>query len=188
MAPPPTPASRDFTATTGWSAGGRRIGTQCLRLLPRHAPSRGRGDRPRPIYADQRYRRPPSHVPSRSGSPGSRRLYAGHHLASTRAPARLCPERFRLPLGFDATCLTYDASTATASGPPSAALVRLPGPHLARLARLFPDAHHDGLQPTQLRVVWRLLPKADAGGPSVLHLLLSTVSEMTPTCSPPLRS
>src|SRR5829696_329385 len=35
----PTPAGRDFTATTGWSAGGCRIGTQCLRLLPRHAPS-----------------------------------------------------------------------------------------------------------------------------------------------------
>gem|GEM_PF-4643519 len=29
----------------------------------------------------------------------------------------------------------------------------LAGPHLTRPACLFPDAHHDGLQPTQLRVV-----------------------------------
>ena len=35
------------------------------------------------------YRRPPSHVPCESSRPGSRRLHAGHHLASTRAPARL---------------------------------------------------------------------------------------------------
>jgi hypothetical protein len=34
----PTPASRCFTATTGRSAGQRRIGTPCLRVLPRHAP------------------------------------------------------------------------------------------------------------------------------------------------------
>jgi hypothetical protein len=35
-----TPASSDLTATTGRSAGERRVGTQCLRFLPRHAPSR----------------------------------------------------------------------------------------------------------------------------------------------------
>ncbi len=33
------------------------------------------------------------------------------------------------------------------------ALARLPDPHLTHLVRLFPNAHHDGLQPTQLGVV-----------------------------------
>jgi len=33
-----TPASSGFSATTGRSAGERRVGTQCLRFLPRHAP------------------------------------------------------------------------------------------------------------------------------------------------------
>jgi hypothetical protein len=36
----PTPASRSFTATTSRPAGERRGGNQCLRFLPRHAPSR----------------------------------------------------------------------------------------------------------------------------------------------------
>ena len=54
-------------------------------FLPRHAPSRDRrGLRPRSPY-----RRSPSHVPYKSRRPGSRRLYAGHRLANTRAPARL---------------------------------------------------------------------------------------------------
>src|ERR1019366_3531511 len=63
-------------------------------------------------------------------------------------------------------------------------LVRLPGPHLTHLVRLFPVAHHDGLQPTQHRVVWRLPPKADAGGP-YLHLSHSTISRRIPTSLPP---
>ena len=49
----------------------------------------------------------------------------------------------------------FDASTATPGRviPARALLARLPGPHLTHLVRLFPDAHHDGLQPTQLRAV-----------------------------------
>ncbi len=39
----PHPSEQSFPATTGRSAGKRRIGTQCLRLLPRHAPSRRPG-------------------------------------------------------------------------------------------------------------------------------------------------
>ena len=42
--------------------------------------------------------------------------------------------------------------------------------------RILPAAHHDRLQPTQDRVVWRLPPQADAEGPSVLHLLHSIAS------------
>src|SRR3954466_16236963 len=34
----------------------------------------------------------PSHVPCKSRRPGSRRLYAGHRLANTRAPTRLISE------------------------------------------------------------------------------------------------
>jgi hypothetical protein len=40
------------------------------------------------------------HVPCRSRRPGSRRLYAGHHLANKRAPARLIPEPIHRS-GFD---------------------------------------------------------------------------------------
>jgi len=38
-----------------------------------------------------RYRDALSHVPHGSRRSGSRRLHAGHHLASRRAPARLIP-------------------------------------------------------------------------------------------------
>jgi hypothetical protein len=56
------------------------------------------------IGAGRRCRHPPSHVPCRSRRPGSRRLHAGHRLASRRAPARLIPGPFNRP-GFDAICL-----------------------------------------------------------------------------------
>jgi hypothetical protein len=54
----------------------------------------------------------PSHVPCKSRRPGSRRLYAGRHLASNRVSARLTP-RAKLNLGFDAIYEAFDASTAT---------------------------------------------------------------------------
>ena len=81
----PTASSRGFTATTSRSASAPRDGTHSLtvsaaRELPLAAPRRGR-----------QYRDAPSHVPCRSRRPGSRRLHAGHHLASKRAPARLIP-------------------------------------------------------------------------------------------------
>src|SRR6266508_384607 len=43
---------------------------------------------------------PPSHVPRESRRSSSRRLYAGHRLASKWVTARLIPEQFRYP-GFD---------------------------------------------------------------------------------------
>ena len=52
----------------------------------------------------QQCRHPPSHVPCRSRRPDSRRLHAGHRLASKRAPARLIPGPFNRP-GFDVICL-----------------------------------------------------------------------------------
>src|SRR6266496_5935859 len=82
----PTPASRGFTTTTGRSASERRnwysmppvsaVGTLPLAPLEAYDPGR-------------RFRRSPSHVPCQSRRPGSRRLHAGHHLASNRDPARL---------------------------------------------------------------------------------------------------
>src|SRR3954469_2883324 len=51
-----------------------------------HAPSRNPW---RPTTPGRRFRRSPSHVPGQSRRPGSRRLHAGHHRASHRAPARL---------------------------------------------------------------------------------------------------
>jgi len=59
--------------------------------------------RTQPAGPDGRFRRSPSHVPCKSRRPGSRRLYAGHHLARTRDTRQAHPEgRSRTP-GFDAT-------------------------------------------------------------------------------------
>ena len=131
----PTPAGRDFSATTGRSAGGRRIGTHCLRCPPRQAPSRGRGGF-HPVNG-RRCRRSPSHVPSRSRRPGSRRLYAGHRLASTRAPARPNPGRVRGTPGFDAVCIFRRVNSDACRVPRQTLLARLPDPHLTRSRRAF---------------------------------------------------
>ena len=48
----------------------------------------------------------PSHVPCSSRRPGSRRLHAGHHLASKRVSARLFPGSATHP-GFDVTYFLY---------------------------------------------------------------------------------
>jgi hypothetical protein len=150
----------------------RRDSTQCLRLLPRHAPFRHQVGFT-PIRPGRRHRRSPSHVPCKSRRPGSRRLYAGHRLASTRAPSKLIPGVV-LPPGSDAT---FSFTTPQRRRLSPGALERLPGPHLTYQVRLFPVAHHDGLQPTQHRVVWRQPPQADAGRPTIFHLLHSTASE-----------
>ena len=169
----PTPASRDLAATTGRSASERRVGTQCLRFPPRHAPSRDhQGLRPRTTD-----RRSPSHVPCKSRRPGSRRLHAGHHLASSRVSARLVSEGTPgPPVSMPSERVsTPQQRTPDQVTPNRALLERLPGPHLTRSSRaVSPDAHHDSLQLTQLGVVWRLPPKADAGGPTILHLLHSS--------------
>jgi hypothetical protein len=60
----------------------------------------------------------PSPVPCRSRRPGSRRLHAGHRLASQRAPARLVPGSSGYP-GFDVTCVIFDTSTANRLRSPS---------------------------------------------------------------------
>ena len=59
-----------------------------------------------PTNCGRRYRGLPSHVPCSSRRPGSRRLHAGHHLASRRVSARLFPGPKRRP-GFDVTYILF---------------------------------------------------------------------------------
>ena len=86
-APSLRPHYRSFTATTSRSASASRDGTQRL------AVSAPLGALPlaTPASRAQQYQDTPSHVPHGSRRPGSRRLHAGHRLASQRAPARLIP-------------------------------------------------------------------------------------------------
>ena len=169
---PPTPASRRLPATTGRSASEtpRQYSVPSVAASARSLPPPGGLT---PIQPGRRHRRSPSHVPCKSRRPGSRRLYAGHRLASTRAPSKLIPGVV-LPPGSDAT---FSFTTPQRRRLSPGALERLPGPHLTYQVRLFPVAHHDGLQPTQHRVVWRQPPQADAGRPTIFHLLHSTASE-----------
>jgi hypothetical protein len=100
----PTASSRGFTATTGRSACPPRIGTRPLAFQTL-------GDLPLAALPGGQYRGALSHVPHESRRPGSRRLHAGHHLASRRAPARLFPGQKVTP-GSDAALSNNDASTA----------------------------------------------------------------------------
>jgi hypothetical protein len=148
---PATPASSGFTATTGRSASERRdrysmppvsaVGRLPLATLA--LPTQGRC-----------FRRSPSHVPCKSRRPGSRRLYAGHHLASNAGSRQAPPEGLPRTPGFDAISRfsTPQQRTPTPDLPDRALLERLPGPHLTRSRRAFSlDAHHDSLQLTQLQ-------------------------------------
>ena len=99
------------------------------------------------------FRRSPSHVPCKSRRPGSRRLYAGHHLAKYTGTRQAHLEgKLRTP-DFDANSnliTTPQQRTPDRALPDRALLERLPGPHLTRSRRAFSlVAHHDGLQPTQ---------------------------------------
>ena len=67
-----------------------------------HAPSRNPW---RPTTPGRRFRRSPSHVPCQSRRPGSRRLHAGHHLASNRDARQAHRGRTARPPAFDATSI-----------------------------------------------------------------------------------
>ena len=142
-----TPASSGFPATTGRSASERRDGTQCLRFLPLA------GSLSRPPQRRSPYRRSPSHVPCKSRRPGSRRLYAGHHLASNAGTRQAHPEghqdpRFRCHL----TISTPQQRTPAPGHPgPGASGTSSWSPPDAITPRLFPNARHDSLQLTQLQ-------------------------------------
>ena len=170
-----TPASSGFSATTGRSASERR---NWYSVPPVSASARSLS-RPRGLRPRSPYRRSPSHVPCKSRRPGSRRLYAGHHLARNAGTRQAHPEGQTRTPGFDAISMSFDASTAHARpgiSPSRTLLERLPGPHLTRSSRAFSlDAHHDSLQLTQHPGRFDACPRrADAGGPTILHLSHST--------------
>jgi len=66
----------------------------CLGTLPLATPG---ANGPR-----AQYRRSPSHVPRKSRRPGSRRLYAGHHLAKNTGTRQAHLEEKLKSLDFDA--------------------------------------------------------------------------------------
>ena len=128
-----TPASRGFTATTSRSASERRdwysmpavtaFGTLPLATLEAYDPGR-------------RYQRSPSHVPCKSRRPGSRRLYAGHHLARTRDTRQTQSQGTERP----PVSMPFASSRRLKQRTPSThreLLERLPGPHLTRSSRAF---------------------------------------------------
>ena len=94
-APSLRPRYRGFTATTNRSASASRDGTRPLAVQPLGVLPAGR-----PRNGTGQCRDAPSPVPCGSRRPGSRRLHAGHHLASKRISARLIPESPKHP-GFD---------------------------------------------------------------------------------------
>ncbi len=129
-----TPASSGFTATTGRSAGKRRNWYSAPSVS---ASARSLSRSPGHMAPDGLYRRSPSHVPCKSRRPGSRRLYAGHRLAHTRAPARLISEGApEPPISMSSTELRrLNSDTRPGDLPGRALLERLPGPHLTRSSR-----------------------------------------------------
>jgi hypothetical protein len=176
-----TPASRSLTASTSRSGGDRRVGTQCLRFPPRHAPSRDLGGlRPRSPN-----RHSPSHVPCKSRGSGLRRLYAWHRLANTRAPTRLIPRgklhtRLRSRLTFRR--LNDDARPEPRLG--RALLERLPDPTWRNLVAPFPIADHCGHQPTHDQDRFSACPVGGRWRPAILHLSHSTAYVRGPLHGP----
>jgi hypothetical protein len=97
----------------------------------RHAPSRDlKGLRPRSTISTLAFSRS---VPE--PGPGSRRLHAGHHLASHRDARQAHHERTTRPPAFDATSITLTTLHQRTPAPDTRTgrfLDRLPGPHLTR--------------------------------------------------------
>lgn len=85
------------------------------------------GTLPLAALAGRPYQGTPSPVPRESSRSDSRRLHAGHRLASKRAPARLIPEQL-VRSGFDVTRVYFDTSSAN---------------HLRSSFRSLPDAFYD---------------------------------------------
>jgi len=172
----PTPASRSFMATTSRSASERRIGTQCLRFLPlARSLTRPWGLRPRTPY-----RRSPSHVPCKSRRPDSRRLYAGHHLARNTGTRQAHLEGRKRTLDFDVIFLGFRRLNDDAPpGHPSRALLeRLPGPHLTQSSHAFSLSLSTTVFSQRTTGRFSARPRrADAGGPTSLHLSHSTTYE-----------
>ena len=123
----------------------------------------------------------PSPVPCRSRRPGSRRLHAGHRLASQRAPARLIPGSWVHP-GFGVTCVVFDTSTAIRSRSPSRSppdTSRVPFPHRS------PRSRH------RSRSMWRFEASPRRATPKGQQSLISCTTPLQqalPTSNSPPRS
>src|SRR3954469_7775478 len=112
---------RSLTATTSRSAGAHRNRSW--------TPSRRR--RPHKPDQQQLFRCAPSPVPFGRGRSGSRRLHAGHHLASRRASARLIP-------GANSKTPVLMSSVFVSTRQQRFACARLPDPHLTPRRMPFP--------------------------------------------------
>ena len=115
----------------------------------------------------EQYRHTPSHVSCSSRRSGSRRLHAGHRLASKRAPARLFPRICTYP-GFDAISCFSTLHQRFAHA-------RLPDPRLTALTPPFPQSLPTTVfSQCSIEAAWRLPPQGGAEGPQNLHLLHNT--------------
>ena len=137
----------------------------CLGTLPLAA----RASEPRPPY-----RRSPSHVPCKSRRPGSRHLYAGHHLARNAGTRQTHPEGHTRTPGFDAVSEFRRLNSARPPGDrprPSAFWNIFLVPTWRGHCRAFSlDAPHDSLQLTQLQGGLTPAPAGPTPEGQLLHL------------------
>jgi hypothetical protein len=147
----PTPASRSFPATTGRSASERRDRYSMPQFLPRHAPSRALwGLRPRATVSTLAFSRSMQEPQTRI-TPPLRRTPPGQQRGQPPGSSR---EQIRSSVLMSSQPVSTPQTTTPAPGlsPDQTILERLPDPHLTRSSLAFSlDAHHDGLQPTQLQ-------------------------------------
>jgi hypothetical protein len=172
----PTPASRDLIATTSRSACERRIGTQCLRFLPlAHSLSRpwrpSTPIAPSTLAFSRSVQEPQTGLtpPLRRTPPGQER---GHPPGSSRGKKQ--GPRFRCqPNLFDASTTTLNQVT-----PGQALLERLPGPHLTQSSHAFSLSLSTTVFSQRTTGWFSARPRrADAGGPTSLHLSHDTAYE-----------
>src|SRR6188472_1910067 len=170
----PTPASRSFPATTGRSASERRDRYSMPRFLPRHAPSRALwGLRPRAPVSTLAFSRsmqePQTRItpPLRRTPPGQQR---GQPPSSSRGQIRSSVSMSSQPVSTPQTT-TPDPSKS----PDRTILERLPDPHLTRSSRAFSLSLTTTVFSQRSTGWFDAYPRrADAGGPTSLHLSHST--------------
>ena len=131
-----TPASSGFPATTGRSASERRIGTQCLRFLPRHAPFATLGPATPDAASTLAFSRSVQEPQTRL-TPPLRRAPPGQQTGIRQA----CLEGEIRTSDFDAVFSLFRRLNSARPSRVSRSerfLERLPGPHLTRSSAPFP--------------------------------------------------
>ncbi len=174
----PTPASRNFTATTDRSASERRVGTQCLRLLPRHAPFR---DPWRPAVPGRRIDARLLTFRARAADQAHTASTPDTTWPGTRAPARLIPrEKQGPPVLMPSKLITTPQQRRPTRPParPDASGTSSWSPPDAIRSRLLPDRSPRRSSANAAPGWFSARPrKADTGGPTSLHLSHSTAYE-----------